>query len=367
MKGRKIAENYNESPIIQMAPKGAFVKDCAMSHSQPQCLVFPAKQQVELQSFDPGHPTQGNVLVRTSLSLMSTGTENIVFNRLFDPGTHWHNWVKYPFHPGYTAVGTVEEVGAEVTSLKVGDRVAYRVPHRSHAVVPEADCHPIPAAIPFEQAVWFALAKIAFHGAKAANYRLGDSVLIIGAGPIGQMSIRWARAAGVASIIVVDMASHRMELARAGGATAPLSLPIEKSREAVLEACGGSLPRVVIDSTGNPAVFASALTLAADRGTVVILGDTGQPAKQFLTVDVIVRGLTIIGAHDGHRTAEWNDATITQLLFTLVSSGRFSLEGLNTHVFRPEACVEAYTTANRDRDKTMGIVFDWSDSGKEKA
>ena len=56
--------------------------------------------------------------VRINLSLMSTGTENIVFNRLFDPGTHWDEWVKYPFYPGYTAVGTVESTGADVTGLK---------------------------------------------------------------------------------------------------------------------------------------------------------------------------------------------------------------------------------------------------------
>ena len=323
-------------------------------------LVFTGKQNVLLETFDPGTLGPNDVRVRTRFSLMSTGTENIVFNRLFDPGTHWDHWVKYPFYPGYTSVGAVEETGTGVTSLKPGDRVGYRLPHRSGDVLPAADCFPIPEALSFEQAVWFSLAKITFHGAQAADYRLGDSVLIIGAGPIGQMGIRWARTCGAASIIVVDSVPNRMALAQAGGATATIVGGIDSVRDEVLKAGGGKLPRVVIDATGNAKVFSEALALAADRGRVVILGDTGQPGNQVLTPDVIVRGLTIIGAHDAHSTETWNNATISDLFFKMAASGRFSLEGLTSHRFKPEQCLEAYTVANRDRASTMGILFDWS-------
>lgn len=322
--------------------------------------MFPGKQEVKLESFDLVPPPEGQVLVQTCLSLMSTGTENIVFNRLFDSGTHWDNWIKYPFYPGYSSVGVVKAVGEGVQALKAGDRVAYRTGHTSHALVPEDSCFPIPDAVPFEQAVWFALAKITFMGAKAAQYRLGDSVLIVGAGPIGQMSIRWARAAGAEEIYVVDTADNRMPLAVAGGASSTITLPIDQAKEAILKAGGGRLPGIVVDSTGNAAVFSAALGLAADRGRVVILGDTGSPAKQFLTSDVIMRGLTVIGAHDGHGTAEWNDASISRLFFKLAASGRFPMEGLTSHTFKPEQCAEAYLTANRDRAATMGLLFDWA-------
>ena len=327
---------------------------------QAQRLIFTGKQKVLLEPFELAPPDAKSVLVKTTLSLMSTGTENIVFNRLFDPGTHWDNWVKYPFTPGYTCVGTIERLGSEVENFRVGDRVAFRVGHCSHAVKAASECYPIPAGLTFDQAVWFSLAKITFHGAQAAQYHLGDSVLIIGAGPIGQMSIRWARAAGAASIVVVDAVPNRMKLATAGGATATIVEPIDKARAAILRAGGGKLPRVVIDSTGNAAVFAAALGLVADRGRVVVLGDTGQPARQSLTPDVITRGLTIVGAHDGHNTPEWNDATITRLFYNLATTDRFSLDGLNSHRFTPTQCAEAYEVANRDRASTMGLVFEWS-------
>ena len=130
---------------------------------------------------------------------------------------------------------------------------------------------------------------------------------------------------------------------------------IRDRREAVLAGNRGTLPRVVSDATGNSQVFAAALGLAADHGTVVILGDTGDPGGQHLTGDVIRRGLTIVGVHDLHNTPEWNNASIIRLLFDLAAGGRFPLAGLNTHYFGPAQCAEAYATANRDRSKTMGL------------
>lgn len=328
---------------------------------QARRLVFPAKQQVHLENLELPELREGTLLFRTELSLMSTGTENIVFNRLFDPGTGWDAWVQYPFHPGYCAVGVVEAVNG-ASQFKPGDRVAARINHQSHAVVTENECWLIPDGLAPEAAVWFALAKIAFHGALAASYQLGDSVLIIGAGPIGQMSVRWARAAGATSIIVVDTAAERMTLASAGGATNTIVAPIDQVKDAIQAVNGGLLPNIVIDSTGNAQVFASALGLVRQYGKVVILGDTGSPASQKLTHDVISRGLTIIGAHDTHQTPQWNQRTITSLFLTLAASGRFPLEGLNSHSFSPADCALAYETANRERSKTMGIVFNWNQS-----
>jgi 2-desacetyl-2-hydroxyethyl bacteriochlorophyllide A dehydrogenase len=327
--------------------------------SSERRLAFTGKQQVDLESFEIGEPAPHQILFRTELSLMSTGTENIVFNRLFDPGTHWDNWVRYPFYPGYSSVGVVEKVGEAVTSLIAGQRVACRTGHTSAVLVEAANCLPIPDSLSFEEAAWFALGKIAFHGALVAKYSLGDRVLIIGAGPIGQMSLRWAHAAGAAKIVVVDAVPDRMEMAKSGGATATVVAGIDQARDPVLGAFGGQSPQVVIDTTGNAIVFAAALGLVADRGRVVILGDTGQPAKQSLTPDVITRGLTIVGAHDGHTTEQWNNITIGTLFLQLAVDGRISLKGLATHRFQPEQCKEAYETANRDRSKTMGILFDW--------
>ncbi|RYG48138.1 zinc-binding alcohol dehydrogenase [bacterium] len=323
-------------------------------------LVFNEKGRVRIEAFEVPPVGPEEVRVRSHCSLMSTGTENIIFNRLFESGSHWDNWIKYPFYPGYLNVGEVVEVGSEVKHRKVGDRVAMRKPHASEHVVPEEKALPVPDGIDLKEAAWFGLGKIAFMGARVSDYRLGGSVLIVGAGPIGQMSVRWAVAAGLEHVVVVDPVESRLQLARVGGATATISKSVFDCREDVLAAFGGKLPEIVNDATGNTDVFSAALGLAAKFGRVVILGDTGTPTGQHLTADVITRGLTIVGAHDMHVDEVHNDATITRLFFDLVKRGKFSLEGLNTHSFLPEHAQQAYDIANAKRGETMGIVFDWT-------
>lgn len=323
-------------------------------------FVFTGKQEVQLETFEPKPPAAGQVAVRALYSLMSTGTENICFNRLFAEGTTWARWVQYPFHPGYSMIGEVAEVGPEVEGLKVGDRVALRASHGSWHVTAAANCYPVPDGIDLKEATWFALGKIAWLGARAANYVLGDTVLMVGAGPIAQMALRWAAAADVDRLLVVDPWEKRHPYALRGGADACIAGTVETCREEVLRLLGGRLPRVVMDATGNAAVLSHALGLAADRGRVMIMGDTGFPGEQRLTGDVVYRGVTITGAHDTHNDAVWNNATITAHLFRQVLAGRFDPSGLITHTFAPEQAVEAYRLANTHRDETLGILFDWT-------
>ena len=328
--------------------------------AKPGRLVFTGKQQVTFEAFDPGQPGPGQVRTRAICSLMSTGTENIVLNRLFEPGSHWDRWVKYPFHPGYSMIGAVETVGAGVTGLKVGDIVAMRYPHASHRVLAASECVVVPPTLDPRLAAWFALGKITFMGARAAEYQIGDVVVIIGAGPIGQMSVRWAAALGCQRIIVVDQVESRLALARAGGATTTIAKPIGEAREAIIAANRGEQPCVVIDGTGNQEVFVHALGLVARKGTVVILGDTGSPSQQRLTSDVITRGVRIVGAHDCLEDAQWNTSTITEYFFVLAASGRFPLAGMNSHSFPGAEGMKAYELANTRRGETMGIIFDWA-------
>lgn len=322
-------------------------------------LVFHEARHVAMESFDVPAPGPGEVRVRTEYSLLSTGTETIVYNRNFDAGTHWADWVKYPFHPGYAAVGVVESVGGGVTAHAVGDRVVLRSGHAALHTVPESKCWPVPAGIPAEKAVWFALAKIAAMGARTAEHRLGERIAVIGAGPIGQMALRWAAATGPRTLAVIDPVVLRLRLASQGGATAVIDQPVEAAREALLRAGNGELPDLVLDTTGNAHVFRQALALARNHGRVLLLGDTGSPDSQHLTPDVIIRGVRIAGAHDGHEDATWNTANITSLFFSLVQTGRFSLDQLNTHEFQPTQARDAYELASHRRAETMGILFNW--------
>lgn len=329
-----------------------------------QRIVFVDRGKVTLEHFECGPVADSRSLrFRTSYSLISSGTEGIALRGLFDQDTHWSRWVSYPFKPGYSAVGVVEEVGPDVTDFTVGDHVAARVGHASEHVVPAALCTRLPDGVPPERACWFGLAKIGLIGAQAAKYQLGDATAVIGAGPIGQVSVRWAAAAGVTTLIVVDPIRDRLELARRGGATHVVAAGIHDAYADVLAACEGGRPRVIVDTTGNAAVFAEALRLVADHGRLTLLGDTGSPTKQHLTSDVIVRGVTITGAHDAHsvsRHGQEGERRLHRIFFQLVRDGRFDVAGLTTHVFSPADCESAYQTAVSEADGALGVAFDWS-------
>ena len=321
-------------------------------------LVFPCQGQVRAERFAVPAVAEGEVSVRSLLSLMSTGTENIILNGLYAAGSHWERLAKFPVYPGYSTIGVVTASRAE--AFQPGDMVALRAPHASHNVLaPNPYFVPVPAGLDPRDTAWFGLAKIAFHGARAGGCALGSKVMVIGAGPIGQMVLRWAAAAGAAQITVIDPAADRLEMARRGGATHTVAEPID----AVVAAYApGEKPEIVIDTTGNAQVFACALGIAADFGRVVVLGDTGFPGKQVLTSDVMRRGLTIVGAHDIHNNLTWNNHSISAHFFDLIQRARFPLSGLISHEFPGENAPDAYALVNARRAETMGVVFTWGEA-----
>ncbi len=321
-------------------------------------ILFTGKGQLEVVTNSVGPVGSTQVLVRTEASLMSTGTENICFNRLFAPGTHWDRWVKYPFEPGYSTVGVVEEVGTEVSRLNVGQRVAHRRGHASYHVVAEEACLPVPDGVEPEEAVWFALGHITHNGVRNAGIKLGDRIAIIGAGPIGQMTLRWAVACGAEQVLVLDAMPKRLEIAKHGGATFTLDRSVFDAKQDVEDLMSGP-PDVVVDATGYAPVFEAALGLVKTQGRVLVIGDTGTPSDQRLTPDLVTRGLTIHGAHDNTRYPDRDPQGIARLFFRLVQSQRFILTGMNTHFFSPEEAESAYSLANSSRGDSMGIIFKW--------
>lgn len=315
-------------------------------------VVFPRPHEVSWEPFDIPTPSAGEVRVRALCSLISTGTEMTAFNQGFAEGTHWAHYVRYPHRPGYSLIGQVERIGAGVETLVEGQRVAVSATHATHHVVPAPACSAVPDELSNEEAAWFSLAQIGFRGAQAAEHHLGQRVALVGAGPVGQMALRWARAAGASPVTVIDTAPLRLEAARRGGATVTVQEPVE---QVTLDPA----PDVVIDCTGNAAVFSDALRLVNPYGRVVVLGDVGRPSDQHLTSDVMVKGLSIVGAHASHVRQGVERPAVHRLFFELAQQGRFPVDGLVTHRFEPSHAEEAYALAQQGRAETLGIVFIW--------
>jgi 2-desacetyl-2-hydroxyethyl bacteriochlorophyllide A dehydrogenase len=328
----------------------------------PSRIIFPKKGKVALETFEPPEPGPQDVRVRTQYSLMSIGTETIILHQRYDPDTHFANIFSFPqLKTGVQAIGEIEEVGSKVSELSVGDQIFMRMAHGSEQVLPAKSCTAIPANIDAKSACWCGLAKTAFRAAWAGPFESGSHILIIGAGPVGQMTVRWAKTVGAETIGVVDLSLFRLEHATRGGATMAINGDVAEHAKEIQKIGNGNEPSIIVDTTGNPSVFKHALSAAPMYGKVVLLGDTGYPGKQRLSSDVMTKGLTVQAVHDSHDRDGWTQRRIDKKFFKTVADGRFDLSGLITHEFSPEDCVEAYALADEQRDRVMGILFDWSE------
>jgi 2-desacetyl-2-hydroxyethyl bacteriochlorophyllide A dehydrogenase len=329
-----------------------------------QNIVFTGPNVVEVREEEVAAPGAGEFLVRAETSLVSTGTELIILAGDFEPGSHWANWVKWPMYPGYNVVGVVEEAG-EGAAFSVGQRVATRGNHRSLAKA-DARTVAVPDGVSSEDAAWFGMACIAQNGVRRAEHQLGDAVVIIGVGLLGQLVTQYVRLLGAREIIVIDPAAARLEMAREHGATRTLDVPVQQGREAVLEWTQGRGADVVYDITGHPAVFPEALRLARNFGTVLLLGDCPRPGEQRLTPDVISRGVKIVGAHDMNPPEvatdrdHWSHVTMTELFFNYLQRGQMRVADIVTHRFKPADAPACYAQLQRDRSHALGVLFDWS-------
>lgn len=114
----------------------------------------------------------------------------------------------------------------------------------------------------------------ALHAIDRAEIRLGQSVVVLGAGPVGQSAIALAALSGASELIAVGAPPARLEHARAMGATAciDLTVPADARAELVRERTGGRGADVVIEAAGAPQAVRQALDLVRDGGRVVIVG-----------------------------------------------------------------------------------------------
>jgi 2-desacetyl-2-hydroxyethyl bacteriochlorophyllide A dehydrogenase len=329
-------------------------------------MYFMGRNQVELISESVAMPDADQVLVQTTKTLISTGTETICLERRFEPDSHYDRWVQYPFSPGYSLAGRVVEVGSGVADFKPGDRVAIRAGHRQYVLTSPDRLQPIPDSVTDEDATWFGLGNIAQNGIRQADHALGDTVVIVGLGLLGQLVVQYTRLMGARQIIVIDPARARLDMACAHGATSALAMGVAEARAEVMSLTDGKGADVIYEITGAPAVFQQTLPLLRRFGKLLLLGDTGLPSEQCLTPDIVLKGLKVIGAHDSNPPAEssdhahWSHREMTDLFFRYVQRGDMRVSDLITHRYAPTEAAKAYELLRIERESAMGVIFDWT-------
>ncbi len=278
---------------------------------------------------------------------------------------------------GHEAVGTVEEIGAGVTTISAGDRVLVscisacgrcrycRDGHAGqclggggwilghlidgtqaeHVRVPYADTstYLAPEAISDEELLMLADILPTGYEVGVLNGRVqpGDTVVVVGAGPVGLSAIMGAKLYSPSHLVAVDLADARLEAAKGFGADVTINSGREDTAAIVGDLTGGLGADVVIEAVGLPATFELCTTLVRPGGHVANIGVHGQPVTLHLET-LWTRDVTI--------TTGLVDAYSTPTLLRLLTGGQLDAGRFATHHFPLADFIEAYDVFARAAD-----------------
>ncbi len=277
-----------------------------------RAVWFPGARQAEVRTEDVAAPGPGEILVRSTVSLISAGTELVVYRGdaadddpmpLYSEGDYG-----FPVKYGYQVVGVVEQAGAE-TALPAGTRVFVRHPHQDlftvrvegHGVVP------LPDDVDDESAAMLNLTRVATTAIWDAPTAPGDVVAVYGQGVVGALCARLARR-NAGAVIAVDPVATRRERALKSGVDA--AVPPEQAAQAVAEFSDGRGADVVYETSGAGAALQSAIDCAGEEATVCVVSYYGRrPVPLRLAPQFHWRRLRLVSSHQSlmsYSTPRWS-------------------------------------------------------------
>ena len=290
-----------------------------------------------------------------------------------------------PIALGYSSAGVVTEVSPGLPGVKRGDRVACAgakyANHAEMVYVPKNLCVPLPENLSFEEGSFVAPGAIALHGVRLAEIGLGETVVIIGLGLIGQLTAQLVTAQGGIAI-GIDFDPARLKLAQELGC-----------KHAFRRSDAGLLPAVqaLTEGYGADKVLITAATassdpiilageLARERAKVVVVGDVGMEVPRSLyyhkELSVIVSRSYGPGrydeAYEEHGQAyprayvRWSERENMAAFLHLVSEGKVRLQPLMDARYPVEEAGKAYDilTNPEIKPQPLGILLQYPESAR---
>jgi predicted dehydrogenase/threonine dehydrogenase-like Zn-dependent dehydrogenase len=348
-----------------------------------------------------------HVLVRPHYSLISSGTETAsihtegVLKEVADNPSHlqkvWdvmratspqgtYDELRARFNAyavlGYSGAGVVSERHPSVQNLHIGDRVAYGgegTGHGESVLVGRNLAARIPDAVPTDHACFATLGSIALNAVRISGVGIGDVVVIIGLGLVGQLIAQLARLQG-AVVIGADLKQERMELARRMGIDQTVGPAV---RESVLSATDGRGADVVIVAAAakSAAPVQLALDVCRDRGRMVIVGavEINLPWQDMYLkeIQLFMSRAYGPGSYDPAYETKGQDYPVSYIRWTehrnmeeflrLCAIGRVNVAPLITHRFALENAPSAYETIMSPQSSSLAVVLEYPAASTESS
>lgn len=284
---------------------------------------------------------------------------------------------------GYSSAGIVIAIGKNISDIDVGDKVACagagKANHTEVVAVPRNLVTKIPEEVSFEEAAFTTLGAIAMHGIRRAGRQFGETIVVLGAGLIGQLAIQIAKAAGY-KVIAADKDPKRAELSKRMGADIGLVVGKDDlAKEVLYHTDGVGADAVVIyAATASNEPVNQSMKIARKKGRIVVVGDVGLNIDRApfyeKELDLLISRSYGPGRYDPLYEEKGIDYPIDYVRWTENRNMRAFLELLGekkmdmgplleaVRIFPIEEAEKAYELLASDREKPLSVLlkYDYS-------
>lgn len=344
--------------------------------------------------------TRGHVLIRSSMTLVSAGTERMLVEfgkaNWLDKARQQPDKVRMvldkvrtdglaitveavrskldqPLALGYCNVGTVVEVGAGVAGFAVGDRVVSNGKHAEVVRVPANLCARVPDGVTDEAAAFTVLAAIGLQGIRLAAPTLGESVVVTGLGLIGLITVQLLRAHGC-RVVGIDFDPERLALAsRLGAHVIDAAAGDDVVQQAIAFSRGRGVDAVIITaSTQSNDPVRHAAQMSRKRGRIVLVGVTGLELSRadFFEKELSFQVSCSYGPgrydplyEEGGQDypvgfVRWTEQRNFEAVLDLMAAGSLDMTPLVSHRFDLDDALAAYELLSGG-EPSLGILLDY--------
>ena len=331
-------------------------------------VVFSAKNQVELAEVPMPAVADDEVMIRTLVSQISMGTELTRLEGNVEEGTAWEKELVYPIYPGYSNTGEIIAVGKNIDSSLLGKKVLSQGRHVKYfSVAGKENYYILPENVDINESVFGIMAQISLGGVRAAQIKLGETVLVFGAGLIGQLTARLAKVAGALNVIVADISDLRLSMLPDNDSFIPVNTLKENVQEIIAKINNGKLADVVFETTGAQSLMQTEIECVNEGGRMIV---TGSPkGRSNVDFDYLNRkAITVIGAHNYHihpavetTFNPWTRQNDTKYFLNLISREDLSLTKMITQKASYKDAENTYKMLKEDKANALAVHFYWED------
>lgn len=269
--------------------------------------------------------------------------------------------VRYPLSYGYENVGKIIEVGKNVTNLKVNDVVASYYGHISKFKSKASGFTFLPKDMDPRYGVLMPLLGVAYKNMLSARIIYGETVVIFGAGIVGQLLIQLSKLSGAAQVISVDMCDYRLKKAQESGADVVLNpQAVEDIAVEVRNLTSNRGADVVFEATGSAVALHQAIRTVYRTGTVFATSFYKGEAKGLFLGEEFHHNqnrIVMSGCIPNEVRPRWNEKRWQDALQTTLP--KLKLQHLITNEFPASDAQNAYELAAERPDECLQIIFSY--------